>query len=221
MKRKVIACEVMKEEILSIGEFIDVEFEFVSMNYHLHPKKLGKELQDIIDRSMDFNRIILAFGLCGGASNGLKANNCTLTIPKVHDCISVFLYNGEGYACDFEKEKGTFYLSCSWMITEKSILSEHQRIVQKYGEKKAFSILNRMYDDYKKVLFIKTGSSSEDELIVQSKEIAKLINVNHEVVEGKTDFIERIIQGPWEDKNFINIAPWETLKEEHFFVQRK
>lgn len=216
MKRKVVACEVMKEEILSIGSLTDVEFDFVSMNYHLYPKKLTKELQNIIDSSIGFNRIILAFGLCGGASNGLKANNCTLTIPKVHDCISIFLYNGEGCACNFKKEIGTFYLSCSWMITEKSILSEHQRIVERYGEKKALSILNRMFDDYKKVLFIKTGSSFEEEVILQSKEIAKLINAKHEIIEGKTDFIEKIVKGPWDDKNFINIAPWETLKEEHF-----
>lgn len=211
MKRKVIACEVMKEEILSVDSLTDVEFDFVSMNYHLYPKKLTKELQNIIDSSIGFNRIILAFGLCGGASNGLKANNC-----KVHDCISIFLYNGEGCACDFEKERGTFYLSCSWMITENSILSEHQRIVERYGEKKALSILNRMFHDYKKVLFIKTGSCLEDELIVQSEEISKLINAKHEIIKGKTAFIKKIVKGPWDDKNFINIAPWETLKEDHF-----
>lgn len=216
MNIKVIACEVMKEEILSIGSSKDVEFEFVSMDYHLYPKKLNKELQNIIERSVDFDRIILAFGLCGGAASGLKANNCTLTIPRTHDCISVFLYDGKGCVCDFEKERGTFYLSCGWMITEKAILTEHERIVEKYGEKKAFSILNRMYDDYKKVLFIKTGASSEEEVIDQSKEIAKLINVKHEIIEGKTDFIEKIINGPWDDENFINIDAYEILMEEYF-----
>jgi hypothetical protein len=217
MKNKIIACEVMKEEILSMGSIKDVEFEFVSMDYHLYPKKLKIELQDIIDRSTGYNKIILAFGLCGGASNGLKANDSTLIIPKVHDCISVFLYNGTKCVCDFKKEIGVFYLTSGWMITEKSILSDHKRILKKYGEKKAFSILKRMYDDYKKVLFIKTGSSSEDEVIVQSKEIAKLIGVEHEIVKGKTDFIEKIVKGPWDDKNFINIAPGEILTEEHFW----
>jgi len=217
MKNKIIACEVMKEEILSMASIKDVEFEFVSMNYHLYPKKLKIELQNTIDRSTGYNKIILAFGLCGGASNGLKANDCTLTIPKIHDCISIFLYNGTKCVCDFKKEKGTFYLSSGWMITEKSILSDHKKIAEKYGEKKAFSILKRMYDDYKKVLFIKTDSSSEDRVIAQSKEIAKLINIEHEIIQGKTDFIEKIVKGPWDDKNFINIAPGEILKEEHFW----
>lgn len=217
MKNKIIACEVMKEEILSIGCIKDVDFEFVSMDFHLYPKKLKVELQSIIDRSTGYNRIILAFGLCGGASNGLKANDCTLIIPKVHDCISIFLYNGTKCVCDFKKEKGTFYLSSGWMITEKSILSDHKRVLEKYGEKKAFSILKRIYEEYKKVLFIKTGSSSEEEVIVQSKEIAKLLDAKYETIKGKIDFIEKIVKGPWDDKNFINIAPGEMLTEEHFW----
>ena len=88
--------------------------------------------------------------------------------------------------------------------------------MKKYGEKKAFRILNIMYEDYKKVLFIKTGSPLEDEIILQSKKIAKLIDVKHEMIEGKIAFIEKIVRGPWDDKNFINIAPFEILKEEHF-----
>lgn len=216
MKRKVIACEVMKEEILAIGSPADVEFDFVSMNYHLHPKKLAKELQNIIDRSIGFNRIILAFGLYGGAAKGLKANNCILTIPNVHDCISIFLYSGQGYVRDFEKERGTFYLTRSWMVTENSILLEHEKIVERYGEEKALRILKRMFDDYKKVLFIKTGSSLEADAIGKSREIAKLINVKHEIIEGKKAFIEKIINGPWDDMNFVNVVPGETLKEEYF-----
>lgn len=217
MKNKIIACEVMKEEILSMGSIKDVEFEFVSMDYHLYPKKLKVELQNIIDRSNGYNRIILAFGLCGGASNGLKANESTLIIPKVHDCISIFLCNGTKCVCDFKKEKGTFYLSSGWMITEKSILSDHKKVLERYGEKKAFSILKRMYEDYKKVLFIKTSSSSEDEVIVQSKEIANLFDAKHEIIKGKTDFIEKILKGPWDDNNFINIEPGKLLTEEHFW----
>lgn len=217
MKNKIIACEVMKEEILSLGPVKDVEFEFVSMEFHLYPKKLKEKLQDIINNSTGYNRIILAFGLCGGASNGIKANTCTLTIPKVHDCVSIFLYNGDGCVCDFKKEKGTFYLSSGWMISEKSILSEHKRTVLKYGEKKAFKILKRMYDDYKKILFIKTSPSTKEKIIEQSKEIAKLIDVQYEMIESRIAFIEKIVKGPWDDRNFINIVSGETLSEECFW----
>jgi G3E family GTPase len=218
---KIIACEVMKEEILSINTSPDVDFEFVSMDFHLYPKKLGKELQNIIDRSFSYSRVILAFGLCGGASKGLKATNCALTIPRVHDCISIFLSAGEDCVCNFEKEMGTFYLSKGWMISEKSILSDHQRILEKYGPQKAFSVLKRMYEGYKKVLFIQTGCPIENETILQSKQIAKLLCVNYETIQGETAFVKKIVSGPWDNINFINIEPMEFIAEKDFCINVK
>jgi len=221
MKTKIIACEVMKEEMLSVEPLEGTQFQFVSMDNHLYPKKLGKQLQNIIDESIGYDKIILAFGLCGGAAKGLVATNCPITIPRVHDCIAVFLTPDEDCICDFEKEVGTFYLSCGWMITEKSILSEHKRILDKYGEKKALSVLNRMYDSYKKVLFICTDCSTQDEIILQSKQIAKLLSVKHTIIKGKTDFIKKIVRGPWDDKNFINIAKLGSIVEEDFGINAK
>lgn len=216
MTVKIIACEVMKEEILSIKPNLGIEYEFLPMKLHIHPEKLGKELQDRIDESMEYSRIILAFGLCGGALRNLKATNCTLTIPKVHDCISIFLDGNNENGNIFEKKLGTFYLSCGWMISEKSILSEHQRIKEKYGEKRAQRVLYRMYESYKKIMFIKTGCLKEENHINSSKEIARLLNLAHETTEGTLTFIEKIVKGPYESNKFINIKPFDIVKEEHF-----
>lgn len=41
MTVKLIACEVMKEELLAIKTQCDIEFEFISMGLHLHPEKLN------------------------------------------------------------------------------------------------------------------------------------------------------------------------------------
>ncbi|MBC3889235.1 DUF1638 domain-containing protein [Acetobacterium paludosum] len=221
MKIKVIACEVMKEEIQAIEGLDDLDFEFVSMDFHLYPKKLKTELQRIIDQSRGYDKIILAFGLCGGAANGLKATNCELVIPRVHDCISIFLCPKNGCVCDFKKEIGTFYLSNGWMITEKSILSDYQRILQKFGPQKANKILNRMYDGYKKILFIETGGVRQDEVIRQSKEIAELFKAEYETIQGQSAFIEKIISGPWDEENFITVAAQGIITEEDFGINAK
>ena len=216
MTIKIIACEVMKKELLSIMPILDVEYEFVSMNLHLYPEKLRRELQSIIERSTGYSRIILAFGLCGGAAKDLVASDCILTIPKVHDCISIFLDSSKLNKGIFQKKIGTFYLSCGYMNSERSILSEHRRIRDKYGEKRALKVLLRMYEGYKQILFIKTGCCSEKADIEQSGEISKLLNLKHDTIKGSNTYIGEIINGPWDNNKFINISPGGILKEEDF-----
>jgi len=218
MTVKIIACEVMKEELLAIKVDEQIEYEFISMGLHLYPKKLHKELQSIINKSVGYSKIILAFGLCGGTTRDLKAADSTIILPRVHDCLPILLGSKTRYEHFSQQEKGTFYLSCGWMITEKNILSEHQRVCGKYGEKKAQKILARMYDSYKKVLFIHTNCTEDDATIEQSQEIAKLLNLTYESVQGENTYLHKIVNGPWNDEEFAQIPPFGIIEEELFGV---
>ncbi|MDP4176841.1 MAG: DUF1638 domain-containing protein [Bacillota bacterium] len=218
MRVKIIACEVMQEELLSIEPLDGVDYEFVPMKFHLYPDKLHIELQRIIDKSIDYSRIILAFGLCGGAAKNLKSASSILTIPRVHDCISIFLGSRKNYERISKIKKGTFYLTSGWMRTEKSILSEHERISRKYGEKKSLKILNKMYDSYKRILYIQTGNKNEEDSIEKSKEISKLLSLDYEMMKGSNEFIKKIALGPWNDEEFININPKNSISEEDFGI---
>lgn len=218
MTLKIIACEVMKEELLAIKPDNPVEYEFISMKLHLYPQKLHKELQDILDRSLEYSKIILAFGLCGGSTKNLKASGTPLIIPRVHDCLPILLGSKATYEDFVKEEKGTFYLSCGWMITERNILSEHQRVCEKYGEKKALRILDRMYDSYKKVLFIHTGCNEEEATMQQSKQIAELLKLRYDTVQGNDAYIQKIVNGPWDEEHFAHIAPFGRIEEELFGI---
>jgi len=221
MTIKIIACEVMKEELLAIKVVGPVEYEFISMGLHLYPQKLHKELQRILDHSLGYAKIILAFGLCGGATRDLKVADSTLIIPRVHDCLPILLGSKSAYEQLSQQERGTFYLSCGWMITEKNILSEHQRVCAKYGEKKAKSILARMYDSYKKVLFIHTGCNEECTMIQESRDIAELLDLTYSEVQGEDTYLQKLVNGPWNEEEFAHIAPFARIEEEMFGVGAK
>lgn len=95
MPIRIIACEVMKEELLAVTPATKVEFQFISMGLHIYPEKLGAELQHMLDGSKGYERVVLAFGLCGGAARNLKTVDFILTIPRVHDCIPILLGSNE------------------------------------------------------------------------------------------------------------------------------
>lgn len=217
MTVKIIACEVIREELLRIKPKEPFEYEFISMGLHQHPRKLKGELQQIIDRSLGYDKIILSFGLCGGATKDLTAADSLLIIPRVHDCIPTLLGSRERYEQFCREERGTFYLSCGWMITEKNILSEHKRVVEKYGEKKALHILNQMYDSYRRVLFIDTGCQKEESLR-KSRQIAELLALRHETIQGDSAYLDKLVNGPWSQEEFIHIPPYEKVREEQFGI---
>lgn len=218
MTIKIIACEVMKEELLRITPNTPLEYEFIPMKLHLYPQKLHKEIQEILDRSLGFSKIIMAFGLCGGAIKNLKASDSPLIIPRVHDCLPLLLGSKTTYEHFAREEIGTFYLSCGWMISEKNILSSHQQVCEKYGKKKALRVLDRMYDSYKKILFIHTGCPEEETAIQQSKEIAELLKLRYDTVQGNNTYLQKIVNGPWEEDHFAHISPFEMIDEGLFGI---
>lgn len=218
MTLKIIACEVMKEELLAVAAGRNIEFEFISMGLHLHPEKLGIELQRILDSLTGYSRVVLAFGLCGGAAKNLRAGDFILTIPRVHDCIPLLLGSKTCFAKHRLEEIGTLYLSCGWMNGEKSIMSEYSRITEKYGEKKAVSVFGRMYSSYQRVLFIRTDNPEEERYLRRSQEISQVLKLQHHITQGDFTFIRKIVNGPWQEDDFITIEPWGILDEELFFA---
>ncbi len=218
MTVKIIACDVMKEELLTIKPNHQVEFQFVSMGLHLYPEKLQQELQDILAGSPGYSRIILAFGFCGGAVKNLRASDCLLTVPLVHDCIPLFLGSKQVYEGLQEENKGTFYLTGGWLEGEKTVLSEHRRLCDRYGEKKALKVLAMMYDSYRRLLFLHTGHPREEENLVKLGEVAQLLNLSLEKRQGSRRYLEKIVNGPWAEEDFINIPPGGVVDEGDFGI---
>ncbi|HWR39608.1 MAG TPA: DUF1638 domain-containing protein, partial [Patescibacteria group bacterium] len=213
MTLKIIACEVMKEELLRIPLRQAADYEFVSMGLHLHPDKLRVELQRLLDNAQGYETVILAFGLCGGAVRGIKSPHASLVIPRVHDCIPLLLGSQEAFQHCSAEETGTFYMSCGWILTERNILTEHERVREKFGDKKAAAILARTYSGYKKLLFIHTGCDNDAAVLEQSREMARLLTLDHATTTGDPGYLQQIVNGPWDSPNFIRVPPGEAIEE--------
>ncbi|HWQ42620.1 MAG TPA: DUF1638 domain-containing protein [Desulfosporosinus sp.] len=219
MTLKIIACEVMKEELLAAASGRDIEFEFLAQGKHNYPEKLNQELQTILNGLTGYSQVILAFGLCGGAAKNLQIGDFTLTIPRVHDCIPLLL----GSRASFEKHRleeiGTLYMSCGWTSSDGSVVAEYNRTYEKYGEKKTARIFDMMYSGYKRVLFIRTGIPNEEEHLQRSREIGQLLKLDHQTTQGSLRYIDKLVNGPWDEEDFINIPPHGLIDESYFLVQ--
>lgn len=213
---KIIACEVLRRELSALTAAAPTELSFLPMELHLQPQKLHAELQRQVDAAAGCARLILAFGLCGGAATGLRAGRCPLLLPRVHDCRPLLLGSRQKLAQLQGEEKGTFYLSDGWLRTEHNILAEHRRQCEKYGERKAARLLAHLYDSYARVLFIHTGTAQAAQSLALSRRIAALLQLEHQETAGSPAYLEKILNGPWDEADFVHVAPGEAVAAEDF-----
>jgi len=110
-RRLVIACATVIEEM---APFLpgNVPCETPDFGLHLPPRQLKITLQEKIDKaSQHADVLLLGYGLCSMAVVGLRATTAHLVIPRVDDCIAIFLGSCDAYREQSRKEPGTYYLT--------------------------------------------------------------------------------------------------------------
>lgn len=214
-RRKVIACATVIEEMLPFLP-ADVSYEVLDFGLHLHPDGLKKILQNKIDEaSQEADVLLLGYGLCSMAVAGLKSASATLVIPKVDDCIAIFLGSHDAYKAQSSKEPGTYYLTKGWIEVGDSPFEEYKRMAEKYGEAKAKYMIQLMLKNYTRLCFINTGQYEIGRYRDYARRTAVEFNLRFEEVEGSPALVKKMIFGPWDDE-FVVAQPGEVVKYEQF-----
>ncbi len=186
-------------------------YEVLDFGLHLIPNNLKQSLQEAIDAaSQDYDTLILGYGLCSMAVVGLQTRGSTLVIPKVDDCIAIFLGSGEAYSEQAQKEPGTYYLTKGWIEVSDTLLDEYQRILEKYGEERADFIMGEMLKHYTRLVYIDTGHQDQAHYRAQAQKTAAQFNLRYEEITGSNALIKKMMFGPW-DEDFVVAPPGHTV----------
>lgn len=220
-KRKIICCNVLKEELIKIPSEGDVDWDFLPMALHNQPAKLGQEVQELINASPGYDLLVLAYGLCGNGTENLIATHCPLVIPRVHDCIPLLMGSNETYQELRKANIGTYFLSAGWTEGGKGILEEHRYMSEKYGLRKAAMLEKTIYGHYNRLLYIKTNHPRRAEGLVYAKEAAGLLSLQLEEMAGRAAYLEALLNGPWDEKNFIRVEKGDLIRAECFYNEFK
>ena len=208
---KIIACATVIEEM---RRFLppSVDAEVLDYGLHLTPDKLRKALQQAIDEDDKQNdAIVLGYGLCSMAVVGLTARNCTLVVPKVDDCIAIFLGSTAAYRKQAAKAPGTYYLTKGWIEVGDSPFEEYNRLIEKYGKEKADKVMAMMLKHYSRLAYIDTGRDNKEKYTAYTKKTAEAFNLHYEEIPGSSLLIKKMINGPW-DEDFIIVPPGKKIE---------
>lgn len=214
---KLIACAAVIEEMLP---FIPprMSYEVLDFGLHTDPKSLKISLQNAINSSApDIETILLGYGLCSLAVVGLRSGNRTLIIPRVDDCIAIFLGSTAEYQKQHHIVPGTYYLTKGWIESGDTPFSEYDILVKHYGEQTAQRIINQILKNYTRLVFINTGNNKLEYYREHARSMAERFNLRYEEIQGSDVIIKKMLYGPWNDE-FVIIPPGKTIS---FFDFRK
>jgi hypothetical protein len=206
----VIACATVIEEMLPHLP-PEVRYQVLDFGLHVNPGALRDALQKAIDAASETaDWILLGYGLCSQAVVGLRANGCTLVVPKVDDCIALFLGSGEAYREQVLSAPGTYYLTKGWIEAGDTPFDEYDRLVEQYGEEKARWLMTLILKNYTRLALINTGQYELEHYRDYSRRTAERFGLRYEEIPGSDVLIRQLLHGPW-DGDFVIARPGETI----------
>jgi len=132
-----------------------------------------------------------------------SANNCTLVVPKVDDCIAIFLGSRDAYTAQAAKEPGTYYLTKGWIEVSDTLLDEYERVAERYGEAKAERIMGLMLKNYTRLVYIDTGHQDQGLYQDYARMVADKFQLRYEEIEGTDTIVRKLLLGPWDNDSVV------------------
>ncbi len=213
----VIACGVLGLDLRAVADSLDLDLsmEFLPGGLHREPLELRRRLQEAIDRAADDRRadlIAIGYGVCGLGAVDIKARAIPLAIPRVNDCIALFLGSDKAYRDQFAREPGTYYIADGWVAEnsappsqsstttgtpeQASAKDEFQRLVEAHGEENAEAIryfLSSWQRNYRRAAYIDTGLSIKRRHADMARDMAERFGWKYEELRGTPHLLESLL----------------------------
>lgn len=218
MRAKIIACATVGEELRDLVP-PGMPCETLEFGLHLTPERLNSAVQAEIDHTgRDVDTILLGYGMCSKGMIGLHSRRFRLVIPKVDDCIGLFLGSQAEYRRQGRKAPGTFYLTKGWIECGDDPLTEYRKLCEKYGEERAYRIEKRFIGNYTRLALINTGSHDLEGYRQYAAKVADFFDLALEEIPGSVRLLKKLLEGDW-DGDFVVVEPGETVRFEMFLGQ--
>ncbi|EDY83201.1 hypothetical protein VDG1235_2825 [Verrucomicrobiia bacterium DG1235] len=224
LKYSVIACDVFKEELESLGGEKPPwsGIQYLEMGLHDQPDLLRKSIS-IALRKLEMNAsieaIVFVYGLCGTGLVGISPSRCPIIIPRAHDCVSILLGSPKRHSEILQKYPEAYFYSPGWVRGKRAPGPDREKhlrafYTQRYGDdqelvdelleadKESFAHHNcAAYVD------LTQNEKAED----YCKSCAHSLGWKFRKLEGDPRLLHDLLYGPWDDKRFLIVQPGRSI----------
>jgi len=232
MRLYAIACDVLARPVYLCAARSPhvVDIRMFERGLHNEPKNLRTTLQEAIDDAPSTaDAVVLAYGLCGGATAGIEARDKPVVLPRAHDCITLFLGARERYQSEIQGPATYWYVAdqlerndgyragtgglAIGADTDEQVEAVRAEYVAKYGEDNAdylMEILGGWRVHYGRAAFVSMGVGDESASLESARGEAERRGWAFERIEGNLVLVRRLLDGDW-DEDMLVLQPGERL----------
>ncbi len=228
-----LTCEVLSRSVYLCAarspHIVDVQLN--RRGLHDDPPNLRQVLQGQVDGiGRPFDAVVLAYGLCGGATAGLRAGAIPLVVPRAHDCITLFLGSRERYSAEFVGHPGTYWYVQDYLertdddsafagvgaLSDAASRATYEEYVEKYGEDNAAYLMEAMgawRSHYDRAAYVDMGVAVPEAAAraeLRARDDAQRRGWQFDRLAGELLLIRKLIDGDW-DADMCIIEPGQQL----------
>jgi len=226
---RVIACGVLALDLKQVARELglDITADFLPGGLHNQPLELRRRLQEAVDAASadgKVDRLVIGYGICGRGTIGLRARRIPLALPRVHDCIALFLGSDDAYRREFSRYPGTYYISAGWVegktdprpadgsgkTPASPIWVEYEQIRKKHGDDHAEAVrrfLTSWQRNYQRAAFIDTGAEGRRRYAEIAREMADAFGWKYEELRGTHELLARLLTAEESSDQVLIVPP--------------
>ena len=238
IRLRVIGCEVLARPLYACAPRSPhiVDISLLRRGLHDTPATLRESLQLEIDAAGEaqcsYDAIVLAYGLCGGATEGIAATNVPLVLPRAHDCITLFLGSRHRYQREFTAHPGTYWYVADYMersevdrsaatsgllgigaSSDDDLQLAYAEYVARFGKDNADYLMEAMgawRAHYDRAVFVEMDVGDGAHWEARARAEAEERCWRFERRSGDLLLLRRLLDGDWAD-DFLVLQPGQRL----------
>jgi hypothetical protein len=217
-KLGLVACDVIKNEILRVLGDKDIPRLFMEFALHEKPKEMPSAINKAVEelREKGSERTLLGYGLCSNGTVGVSSEG-GLSIPRCHDCVSMLLGSPKRYMEVFEAYPGTLFYTEGFYRNAGDLLTTLEtKYIPRLGERLAWKGMRLEIANYRYLCLVDNGVGDMEYLRKRVKECAKAFDKEYMELKADLSFFEKLIEGPRDEEEFVTLGPGEAIREDFF-----